>query len=63
MKDLRLEYMISFMSSMLLVSSSGYYAWLSRPVSKHIQYDARLEIEIKAAHKKTRAPLVLKDCR
>ena len=39
---------------MLNVSPSGYYAWLKRKPSKHAQEEARLEIEIKAAHKRTR---------
>ncbi len=38
---------------MLHVSPSGYYAWLKRKPSKHAQEEARLEIEIKAAHKRT----------
>jgi len=39
---------------MLNISPSGYYAWLSRHPSKHTQEEARLEIEIKEAHKRTR---------
>lgn len=39
---------------MLEVSRSGYYVWLSRPPSKHAQDEGQLEIEIKAAHKRTR---------
>jgi transposase InsO family protein len=39
---------------MLNVSPSGYYAWSFRPPSKHTQEEKRLEIEIKAAHKRTR---------
>jgi transposase InsO family protein len=38
----------------LQVSSSGYHAWLTRAPSKHAQEEARLEIEIKAAHKRNR---------
>lgn len=43
---------------------SGYYAWLSRPLSKRAQKDARLELEIRAAHQRTRetfGPERLKD--
>jgi len=39
---------------MVNVSPSGYYAWASRHHSRHAQEEARLEIEIKAAHKRTR---------
>ena len=37
-----------------MVSASGYYAWQDRPLSKHDQEEMRLELEIKAAHKRTR---------
>ena len=36
------------------VSASGYYAWQDRPLSKHDQEEMRLELEIQAAHKRTR---------
>ena len=36
------------------VSASGYYAWQSRPLSKWFREEARLEVEIRAAHKRTR---------
>jgi putative transposase len=54
MIKLRLHYPIPFMCRMLQVSSSGYYAWRTRTPSKHAQEEARLEIEIQAAHKRTR---------
>ena len=38
---------------MLKVSRSGYYAYVKRPLSKHATHDKRLELEIKAAHKRT----------
>jgi len=38
----------------LEVSRSGYYAWLKRPPSKQKKEEGRLEVEIKAAHKRTR---------
>ena len=53
MKEMRIEYYISFMSRILGVSASGYYAWLNRKPSKRQQEEARLEIEIRAAHKRT----------
>ena len=54
MKNLRLRYPLSLLCRILDVSRSGYYAWRSRPPSKHAREEGRLEIEIKAAHKRTR---------
>ena len=54
MRRLRLHYPIPFMCRMLHVSSSGYYAWFTRALSKHAQEEVRLEIEIKAAHTRNR---------
>ena len=54
MKELRLQYPVPLMSKILAVSASGYYAWLTRPLSKRAQEEARLEVEIRAAHKRTR---------
>ena len=54
MKILRLIYPLPVLCRVLNVSRSGYYAWSSRPPSKHASEEARLEIEIKAAHKRTR---------
>jgi transposase InsO family protein len=39
---------------MLGVSASGYYRWLSRKPSNREREEGRLEIEIKAAHKRSR---------
>jgi len=39
---------------MLKVSSSGFYVWLERPLSKWAREEMRLEIEIRAAHRRTR---------
>jgi transposase InsO family protein len=36
------------------VSASGYYAWVARPISKRAREETRLEVEIRAAHKRTR---------
>jgi transposase InsO family protein len=39
---------------MLKVSASGYYAWLNREPSIRAKDEERLELEIRAAHKRTR---------
>jgi len=54
MKILRLMYTILILCRVLGVSRSGYYAWLNRKPSKHAQEEERLEVEIKAAHKRNR---------
>jgi putative transposase len=54
MEGLRLKYPIPLISRMLGVSASGYYDWQDRPLSKRAQEEMRLEVEIKAAHKRTR---------
>lgn len=42
------------MCRVLDVSESGYHAWRKRPLSPRAQENRRLEIEIKAAHERTR---------
>ena len=42
------------MCRIVRVSTSGYYQWLRRKPSKRAQEEGRLEVEIKAAHKRTR---------
>ena len=54
MKEMRLEYPIPLMCRVFEVSRSGYYAWFNRKPSKRLQEDGRLEVEIIAAHKRTR---------
>jgi transposase InsO family protein len=54
MKELRLDYPLAFVRRVLSVSASGYYAWVDRPLSKWAQEEARLEVEIRAAHKRGR---------
>lgn len=53
-KGLRLKYSAPALCRYLKVSESGYYAWQKRKPSKRAQEDARLTIEIKAIHKRTR---------
>ena len=54
MNKLRLSYTVPFLCRMLNVSPSGYYAWSSRIPSRHARDEARLAIEIQAAHKRNR---------
>jgi len=54
MQELRLDYPIALLSRELRVSASGYYDWVDRPRSKRAQEEIRLELEIRAAHKRTR---------
>jgi putative transposase len=54
MKEMRLTYSLPLLSRMLGVSLSGYYGWVDRPLSKWAREEMRLEIEIKAADRRTR---------
>jgi len=54
MKKMRLQYPIPLMKRIMNVSASGFYAWRDRPLSNRAREEARLEIEIKAAHKRNR---------
>jgi transposase InsO family protein len=51
---MRLTYPLPLLCRVLEVSRSGYYAWLTRPLSKRAQEEGRLDVEIKAAHTRTR---------
>jgi putative transposase len=53
-KRLRSEYPVLLLCEALDVSPSGYYAWEKKPTSPRKKEEARLEIEIKAAHKRNR---------
>jgi putative transposase len=53
-KQLRPEYPVPLLCQSLEVSASGYYDWLKRPDSPRQKEEARLVIEIKAAHKRNR---------
>ena len=54
MKEMRFKYCVVVMCGILQVSKSGYYQWLNRKLSKRVREEGRLEVEIKAAHKRTR---------
>jgi transposase InsO family protein len=54
MKELRLKYPVRLMRRIMNVSTSGFYAWRDRPLSKRAREEGRLEVEIRAAHKRTR---------
>jgi len=53
-KELRPEYSVPLLCRTLEVSPSGYYDWLKRPDSPRQKEEARLVVEIKAAHKRNR---------
>ena len=54
MRQMRLNYALPLLGRMLKVSLSGYYGWVDRPLSKRAREELRLELEIKAAHRRTR---------
>lgn len=53
-KQQRQDYTLAMLCRVLEVSKSGYLMWLSREPSLRSQENARLEIEIKVAHERTR---------
>jgi len=54
MKEMRLNYPVHLLKRVLSVSAGGYYDWLDRPLSNWAREESRLEVEIRAAHKRTR---------
>ena len=44
------HYPVSMLCEALDVSRAGYYAWCSRPESKHSRDDRRLEVQVRAAY-------------
>jgi putative transposase len=50
----RQQYPVAVMCRVFEVSESGYHAWRDRPPSRRAQENARLEVEIRAAHQRTR---------
>lgn len=53
-ETMRQDYPTAFMCRALAVSESGYHAWLKRPPSQRAVEDERREVEISAAHRRTR---------
>ncbi len=51
---LRQQYPVALMCRVLDVSESGFHAWNTRPPCEREQKNARLVIEILAAHQRTR---------
>jgi putative transposase len=51
---LRQDYPAAALCRLLGVSESGYHAWRKRPPSARARQEARLEMEIRAAHQRTR---------
>ena len=54
MRQMRLSYPVALLSRLLKASPSGYYGWVDRPLSKRAREEIRLELEIAAAHRRTR---------
>jgi putative transposase len=53
-KEMRLIYPVLLLCRVLEVTTSGYYAWINRPLSIRKREEERLALEIQAAHKRTR---------
>ena len=53
-RELRLAYCVALLCRVLEVTTSGYYAWFKRPLNIRQREEMRLELEIRAAHKRTR---------
>ena len=51
---MRQDYSVNLLCRIFEVGTSGYYAWRKRPTSPRAQESARLEVEIAAAHERTR---------
>ena len=54
MEEMRPTYPLPMLCEVFSVSPSGYFEWRSRPPSTRRLEDARLAVEIKAAHRRTR---------
>ncbi len=51
-EEKKVAFPVEPMCRLLGVSSSGYYAWQKRPASEKTKADARLAVEVAAAHHK-----------
>jgi putative transposase len=51
---MRQDYSVNLLCRIFEVGASGYYAWRKRATSSRAQENARLEVEIAAAHERTR---------
>ena len=47
-------YSVASLCRVLEVSRAGYYAWIRRPESAHVQEDRRLSVLVRAAHEESR---------
>ena len=54
MEQMRFKYPLGMLCRVLEVSASGFHARRSRAPSRRAQQEPRLEIEIRAAHQRTR---------
>src|SRR5208283_2289235 len=54
MRAMRFKYCVVVMCGILQLSKSGYYKWFNRRPCQRVLEEGRLEVEIKAAHKRTR---------
>jgi len=54
MSQMRLHYPVPLLSQILGVSASGFYSWAQRPPSRWAKEETRLEVAIRAAHRRTR---------
>lgn len=54
MEELRPHYPVAVMCRVYEVSESSYYAWRDRPLLPRAKESDRLEVEIRAAHQRTR---------
>ena len=53
-ETMRQDYPVTLLCRVFEVRASGYYAWRKRPTSPRAKENARLEVEIAAAHERTR---------